>query len=73
MIINEKEYELIKKIEDLTITNYEVLKISEDTYFIKTDNIIPMLEDLKYEYDHLLEELEDIKNNDDEREFKTWN
>jgi hypothetical protein len=73
MIINEKEYELIKKIEELTITDYEVLKISEDTYFIKTDNIIPMLEDLKYEYDHLLEELEDIKNNDDEREFKTWN
>jgi hypothetical protein len=73
MIINEKEYELIKKIEDLTITDYEVLKISEDTYFIKTDNIIPMLEDLKYEYDHKLEELEDIKNNDDEREFKTWN
>jgi hypothetical protein len=73
MIINEKEYELIKKIEEITITDYEVLKISEDTYFIKTDNIIPMLEDLKYEYDHLLEELEDIKNNDDEREFKTWN
>ena len=73
MIINEKEYELIKKIEEITITEYEVLKISEDTYFIKTDNIIPMLEDLKYEYDHKLEELEDIKNNDDEREFKTWN
>lgn len=73
MIINEKEYELIKKIEDMTITDYEVLKISEDKYFIKTENIIPMIEDLKYEYDHLLEELEDIKNNDDEREFKTWN
>lgn len=63
MLLNEKEYELIKEIEDLTKTDYNLLKITEDTYFINQDSITPMLEDLKYEYDHLLGEMEDLKNN----------
>ena len=54
--LDEYEQKLIKKVQERTITDYEVLG-----EFIPVDSFISMLEDLLAEVDRLEEEKEDIE------------
>ena len=49
----DSEYKMLKDIEKITNTDYEVGD------FIKVESLISIIEDLKIEYDRLLEEKED--------------
>lgn len=49
----DSEYKMLKDIEEITNTDYEVGD------FIKVENLIAIIEDLKIEYDRLKEEKED--------------
>lgn len=49
----DSEYKMLKEIEEITNTDYEVGD------FIKVENLISIIEDFKIEYDRLLEENED--------------
>lgn len=49
----DSEYKMLKDIEKITLTDYEVGD------FIKVENLISIIEDLKIEYDRLKEENED--------------
>ena len=49
----DSEYKMLKEVEEITNTDYEVW------YFIKIENLISIIEDLKTEYDRLIEENED--------------
>lgn len=51
----DKEYKMLKEIEEITSTNYEVRDI------IKVDNLISIIEDLKSEYDGLKLDFEEYK------------
>ena len=51
----DSEYKMLKEIEEITLTNYEVGD------FIKVENLIAIIEDLKNEYDRLDEEFNDYK------------
>ena len=61
--LNEYETNLINEIEDITLTDYEI-----DKNEIRVDCIISALEDMKIEYDNLLEkykEYQEKQENDD--------
>lgn len=49
----DSEYKMLKDIEEITNTDYEVGD------FIKVENLISIIEDLKIKYDRLKEEKED--------------
>lgn len=49
----DSEYKMLKEIEEITNTDYEVGD------FIKVENLIAIIEDLKIEYNRLVEENED--------------
>ena len=49
----DNEYKMLKEVEEITNTDYEVGD------FIKVENLIAIIEDLKIEYDRLKEENED--------------
>ena len=49
----DNEYKMLKEVEEITNTDYEVGD------FIKIENLISIIEDLKIEYDRLIEENED--------------
>lgn len=49
----DSEYKMLKEVEEITNTDYEVGD------FIKVENLISIIEDLKIEYDRLIEENED--------------
>lgn len=51
----DSEYKMLKEIEEITNTNYEVGDI------IKVDNLTTIIEDLKIEYDGLKLEFEEYK------------
>ena len=51
----DTEYKMLKEIEEITNTNYEVGDI------IKVENLMAIIEDLKSEYDDLKEEFENYK------------
>lgn len=53
----DSEYKTLKEIEKITSTDYEAGD------FIKVDNLISIIEDLKIEYDRLDEEFKDYKQN----------
>lgn len=63
MIINKKEYEKLKEISKITLTDYNITLVEQDKYWLPEDSIMNIIEDLKYEYDHIEEELEDCKSN----------
>ena len=58
--LTEYEAKQIKKITEITLTDYDIKEI-DDLFYIKTENLINALTDLKYEYGELEEELEDLK------------
>lgn len=63
MIINKKEYEKLKEISKITWTDYDITLVEQDKYWLPEDSIIAIIDDLKHEYDHIQEELEDAKSN----------
>ena len=63
MIVNKKEYETLKEISKITLTDYKITLVEQDKYWLPEDSIMNIIEDLKYEYDHIEEELEDCKSN----------
>lgn len=63
MIVNKKEYEILKEISKITLTNYNITLVEQDKYWVPEDSVMNIIEDLKYEYDHISEELEDCKSN----------
>lgn len=59
----DSEYKMLKEIEEITLTNYEVGDI------IKVENLIAIIDDLKREYDDLKEEYENYKEKQTNKEF----
>lgn len=57
--IDDLGEELYKKVKEITFTNYA---IDEDRTLISIENLIGMIEDLVYSYEHKQEELEDLEN-----------
>jgi hypothetical protein len=55
--LTENEYEMLKRISEEQLTNYEIKDIDGE-YFISKDNLIAIIEDLHYEIDKLKEEKE---------------
>lgn len=51
----DSEYKMLKEIENITRTNYEVGEL------IKVENLISVIEDLKLEYDDLKLDFEEYK------------
>ena len=51
----DSEYKMLKEVEEITNTNYEVGDI------IKVENLISIIEDLKSEYDDLKLDFEEYK------------
>lgn len=56
----DTEYKMLKEIEEITLTNYEVRDI------IKVYNLMAIIEDLKIEYDDIKEKFEEYKKNIEE-------
>ena len=56
--LDEKEKEKIKKVKEITITDYELLGD-----FIPVESMMTIIEDLLMEIDRLEEEKEDYENN----------
>ena len=63
MIVNKKEYETLKEISKITWTDYDITLVEQDKYWVTEAAIIAIIDDLKHEYDHVAEELEDAKSN----------
>lgn len=59
----DSEYKMLKEIEEITLTDYEVGDI------IKVDNLIAVIDDLKREYDDLKEEYENYKEKQTDKGF----
>lgn len=59
----DSEYKMLKEIEEITLTDYEVGD------FIKVDNLIAVIDDLKREYDDLKEEYENYKEKQTDKGF----
>ena len=56
----DSEYKMLKEIEEITLTNYEVGDI------IKVYTLMAIIEDLKIEYDDINEKFEEYKKNIEE-------
>lgn len=63
MVVNKKEYEVLKEISKITLTDYNITLVEQDKYWVPENSVMNIIEDLKYEYDHIEEELEDAKSN----------
>ena len=62
MIISEREYKLLKEVEDITTTDYNVRENNMPKYYVSNYSLLSIIFDLKVEYDHLLEKYEELKN-----------
>ena len=67
MIIDEKEYKLLKEIEKLTTTDYNITESTLPQYHVSNWSLLNIIFDLKQEYDHLLEEYTEYKEEQNER------
>ena len=68
MIIDKRTYKLFNEISDLTRTDYEIERLcneSDKFYYIDQYNLINIVDELKQEYDHLLELYEELKNGEE--------
>lgn len=63
MIINEDNYETLKKVSDITLIDYDIkwLNAENTEGFIDCDNLLTMIEDLIVEYHNKEEEIDDLK------------
>lgn len=65
IVVEEKEKQKFDKISEITITDYDLVKIpKQNRYIITDDNIIMLIEDLLLAYHSLEEKLEELKNGD---------
>lgn len=64
MRIDEYVFEKIKKVEEKTMTDYDIIwKDAENVEgYITADDLFTMVEDLLCEIDHLEEKIEDLEN-----------
>lgn len=71
MRIDEYVFEKIKKVEEKTMTDYDIIwKDAENAEgYVTADDLFTMVEDLLYEIDHLEEKIEDLENKDKEPDF----
>ena len=66
MIINEKEYEILKKAQEITWSDYlgdakTFVKDNERSYYVEPSVFICAVEDLLGELDHQKEKYEDLE------------
>lgn len=59
----DSEYKMLKEIEEITLTDYEIGD------FIKIENLIAIIDDLKREYDDIKEEFERYKERQNDEGF----
>ena len=59
----DSEYKMLKEIEEITLTDYEIGD------FIKVENLIAIIDDLKREYDDIKEEFERYKERQNDEGF----
>lgn len=64
MKIDEYVFEKIKKVEEKTMTDYDIIWKDKENVegYITADDLFTMVEDLLYEIDHLEEKIEDLEN-----------
>ena len=64
MRIDEYVFEKIKKVEEKTMTDYDIIWKDKENVegYITADDLFTMVEDLLYEIDHLEEKIEDLEN-----------
>lgn len=64
MRIDEYVFEKIKKVEEKTMTDYNIIWKDKEKVegYVTADDLFTMVEDLLYEIDHLEEKIEDLEN-----------
>lgn len=64
MRIDEYVFEKIKKVEEKTMTDYDIIWKDKEKVegYVTADDLFTMVEDLLYEIDHLEEKIEDLEN-----------
>ena len=64
MKIDEYVFEKIKKVEEKTMTDYDIIWKDKENVegYVTADDLFTMVEDLLYEIDHLEEKIEDLEN-----------
>ena len=67
MKVNESNYDILKRVEDITNTDYEIKWFDAENIdgYIESDSLISMIEDLIGKVENLEEEIEDIKSDRD--------
>lgn len=55
MLIDEYDYKVLKRVEDITLTDYKIIETRDNEYLIPKDNLIALIEDLLEGYIHLKE------------------
>lgn len=63
MKVDETNYGILKKVSDITLTDYEIMWFDAENIdgYIENDNLVSMLENLLYEYDKLQEKYDDLE------------
>lgn len=64
--LSDYEYKMLKEIEEITLTDYEVAD------YTKVENLLSLIEDLKIEYDELLEEFNDWQEKYEAKDMVNW-
>lgn len=64
--LSDYEYKMLKEIEEITLTDYEIAD------YTKVENLLSMIEDLKVEYDELLEEFNDWQEKYEAKDMVNW-
>lgn len=74
MKIDEYVFEKIKKVEEKTMTDYDIIwKDAENVEgYITAEDLFTMIEDLLYEIDHLEEKIEDLEQPNEFDEHTAW-
>lgn len=63
MILDNDDLKLLEKVQELTLTNYEIKKYPErNEGYISEDSVIALIQDLLMEIDSRDEEIEHLKN-----------
>lgn len=58
MLIDEYDFGVLKRAEEMMITNYNIMELLNKEYFIKKDDLIALIEDLLMRCEHLEQEVD---------------
>ena len=58
MLIDEYDYKVLKRVEDITLTDYKIIEANNKEYLIPKDNLIALIEDLLAMCEHLKQEVD---------------